>query len=276
MDLRVSFVGLSVYSIFTACIGLASAFVLSLYAVSSGFHRNHPVTVRRRILVITILCLAAPVYVWFWSSRPSSEGEGEPLWRVLGIKREGLLWAVVCPLVLVLSAYMGPIVHVISSGGNPFASIKQQRRDIAFRNFIVAPFAEEFVFRACLVPFLLPVLGTSGTIILCPLFFGIAHLHHFFEWLHNRATPLTPVLLDLALQVGYTSIFGIFSAFLFVRTGHLVSPVLAHTSCNVLGLPPLDHIQKHPHPIAMFSLYLIGLMTFILLLFPLTEPSWFS
>lgn len=274
MDVRVSFDSLSCYSILAACIGLPSAFVLSLYAVSAGFPRNHPVTVRRRILVITILCLAAPFYVWSWSS--PSDGKGEPLWRVLGIKWDGLLWAVVCPLVLVLAAYTGPIVHCISCGANPFATLTHHRRDIALRNFIVAPFAEEFVFRACLVPFLLPVLGRLGTILLCPLFFGIAHLHHFFEWLRNRATPITYVLLELGLQLGYTSIFGIFSSFLFVRTGHLVSPVLAHTSCNILGLPPLDEIQKHRHPIALFTVYLVGLMTFLLLLFPLTDPMWFS
>ena len=273
MDLRVSFVGLSGYRVFAACLGLASAFVLSLYAVSAGLPRNHPVTVRRRILVTCGVCLAAPVYVWGLSS---SEGEGEPLWRVLGVKQEGLLWALVCPATLILLAYLGPLVHYISLGERPFVAVTRERADINLRNYVVAPFAEEFVFRACLMPFLLPSLGLLKTVLLCPLFFGVAHLHHILEWLYDGTTPLGPVLIGLVLQVGYTSIFGMFSAFLFVRTGHLVSPVLAHSLCNLLGLPPLEEVTSHPYPLTLFSLYLLGLTAFIFLLFPLTDPSWFS
>ena len=279
MDLRVSFGGLSGYSVATACMGLASAFVLSLYAVSAGLPRNHPVTVKRRIAAIVCVCLAAPiyVYVWAWSSRRSSgEEEGEQLWRVLGWRREGLLWAVVSPLALVLLAYLGPIVHLVSVGENPFSTVSQERADIGLRNYVVAPFSEEFVFRACMLPLLLPQLGQLWTVLLCPLFFGVAHLHHFFEWLHNRDSSLTDVVLCLLGQVGYTSLFGMFSAFLFVRTGHLVSPVLAHSLCNMLGLPPLDELSSHSHPRLMFALYVVGVSTFVLLLFPLTEPTLFS
>ena len=274
MDLLVSYEGLSGFAVFTACLGLASVFVLSLYAVSAGLPRNHHVTVRRRILAIACLCLAAPVYMWAWSTR---EGEGgDHLWRVLGLKREGFLWAVICPVLLVLCAYFGPLVHYASIGEHPFVQLLEDRADINLRNYVVAPFSEEFVFRACLLPLLLPALGPTWTMVLCPLFFGVAHLHHIVEWVYNRDSPLTQVLLGLVLQVGYTSVFGMFSAFLFVRTGHLVSPVLAHAACNLLGLPPIDALLTHRHPYFMFTLYLIGLVTFVLLLFPLTDPTWFS
>ena len=273
MELRVSFVGLSGYSVLTACMGLASLFVLSLYAVSAGLPRNHPVTVKRRILVIVCLCLVAPVYVWAWSTREVTGGE--PLWRVLGVKREGLLWAVVCPVLLVLLAYLGPLVHYATIQENPFGPLVGERTDINLRNYVVAPFSEEFVFRACVVPILLPSLGRLWTVLLCPLFFGLAHLHHIVEWIRNRDSPLSNVLIGLTLQVGYTSLFGMFSAFLFVRTGHLVSPVLAHSLCNILGLPPLDALPSHPHPVTMVTIYIFGLVTFILLLFPLTSPTWF-
>lgn len=275
MDLRVSYEGLSGYGVFAACLGLASVFVLSLYAVSAGLPRNHPVTVRRRVLAIVCLCLAAPVYMWAWSTREGT-GEGEQLWRVLGLKREGFLWAVICPVLLVLIAYFGPLVHYTNIGDHPFGQLLEDRADINIRNYVVAPFSEEFVFRACLVPLLLPSLGLLWTVLLCPLFFGLAHLHHIVEWIYYRDNPLIRVLLGLILQVGYTSLFGMFSAFLFVRTGHLVSPVLAHSLCNVLGLPPIDTLHTHTHPYFMFTLYLTGLVTFVLLLFPLTNPTWFS
>lgn len=275
MDLRVSYEDLSGLAVFTACLGLASVFVLSLYAVSVGLPRNHPVTVKRRILAIACLCLAAPVYMWAWSTR-EGEKEGEQLWRVLGLKREGFLWAVICPVLLVALAYFGPLVHYANIGEHPFGQLLEDRTDINLRNYVVAPFSEEFVFRACLMPLLLPALGTTWTVLLCPLFFGVAHLHHVVEWLYNRDTPLTQVLMGLGLQVGYTSLFGMFSAFLFVRTGHLVSPVLAHSACNLLGLPPIDALFTHPRPYSMFTLYLIGLATFVLFLFPFTDPTLFS
>lgn len=274
---RVSFRGLSGSSVLAACLGLGSLFVLSLYAVSAGLPRNHPVTVRRRILGIACVCLVAPAYVWAWSTADDDANEGEPLLRVLGIKLEGIIWAVVSPILLVSLVYLGPLVHYITLKQSLFPELSAgERRDIGFRNFVVAPFAEEFVFRACLVPILTPCIGELCTVLLCPLFFSLAHLHHIVEWAQNGGNNLANVLLGLFAQVGYTSVFGIFSAFLFVRSGHLVSPVLAHSYCNLLGLPPLDMIPSHSHPRAMFTIYVLGLVTFVLLLFPLTSPTWFT
>lgn len=273
----VSFRGLSGLNVFLACFGLASLFVLSLYAVSAGLPRSHPVTVRRRILAIAFVCAVSPAYVWAWST--GRDDNGESLWRVLGLKKEGILWAIISPLLLVSLAYLGCFVHCVILKQNPFAELDlTERWDIAFRNFVAAPFAEEFVFRACLLPILLPSLGELWAILLSPLFFGLAHLHHIVEWAKtdSEREPLTNVLLGLLLQVGYTSLFGMFSAFLFVRSGHLLSPVLAHSYCNILGLPPLGDISSHSHPRLLFTTYLIGLATFILALFPMTSSSLYN
>ena len=243
--------------------------------MSASLPRNHPVTVRRRILAIVCVCCVAPAYVWAWST--TNDEEAEPLLTVLGIKLEGILWAVVSPLLLVSLAYFGPLLHYASLKENPFSELfSGERTDISLRNFVVAPFAEEFIFRACLVPILVPWLGELWTILLCPLFFGLAHLHHIIDWAQNGEGALIRVLLGLLMQVGYTSVFGVFSTFLFVRSGHLVSPVLAHTYCNILGLPPLDAIPSHHRPYSIFCLYVLGLLTFVLLLFPLTSPTWFT
>ena len=39
--------------------------------------------------------------------------------------------------------------------------------------FFQAPFSEEFIFRACMLPLLVPCFGTSLSVFLCPLFFGV-------------------------------------------------------------------------------------------------------
>lgn len=41
------------------------------------------------------------------------------------------------------------------------------------RNQVVAPLTEELVFRACMLPMLVPCAGPSTAIFTCPLFFGV-------------------------------------------------------------------------------------------------------
>ena len=77
-----------------------------------------------------------------------------------------------------------------------------------------------------------------STIFLSPLVFGVAHLHHFYEF---RIThPKVPVLAAVArslMQFSYTYLFGIYATFIFLRTGSLLAVVAAHTLCNSMGLP---------------------------------------
>ena len=78
----------------------------------------------------------------------------------------------------------------------------------------------------------------SQIIFLCPLYFGIAHVHHFYEFtLTHPHTPLLPALLRSLIQFGYTTVFGWFATFVFLRTGSVWAVVLAHSFCNWAGLP---------------------------------------
>lgn len=53
------------------------------------------------------------------------------------------------------------------------------------RNHVVAPLSEEFTFRACMMPLLLQTFPPLRAILITPLFFGIAHLHHIIERYKN-------------------------------------------------------------------------------------------
>ncbi|XP_031466235.1 CAAX prenyl protease 2, partial [Phasianus colchicus] len=47
-------------------------------------------------------------------------------------------------------------------------------RDVRWlRNHVVAPLSEELVFRACMLPVLLPCAGPRYAVLACPLFFGL-------------------------------------------------------------------------------------------------------
>ena len=44
-------------------------------------------------------------------------------------------------------------------------------------------------------------------------------------------------LAGSVLQFSYTSLFGIYATFLFLRTGSLGAVIAVHTFCNCMGLP---------------------------------------
>ena len=118
-----------------------------------------------------------------------------------------------------------------------------------YRNLLIAPVTEEFVFRALTIPlFLFTKISSTRIVFITPLIFGLAHIHHLFAFVQAR-TPsdrrLPPAqiivhgLLMSAFQFIYTSFFGFFAAFVFLRTGNLWAIVVAHSFCNHMGVPRL-------------------------------------
>lgn len=76
------------------------------------------------------------------------------------------------------------------------------------------------------------------TIFLSPVIFGLAHVHHFYEFrITHRQVPLAAALARSAFQLAYTTLFGAYATFLFLRTGSLLAICLAHAFCNCMGLP---------------------------------------
>lgn len=82
--------------------------------------------------------------------------------------------------------------------------------------------------------------ATTTLVFLTPLYFGIAHFHHFYEFrLTHPRMPMLPSILRSVFQLTYTTVFGWFAAFLFLRTGSVYPPILVHAFCNWMGLPRL-------------------------------------
>lgn len=87
---------------------------------------------------------------------------------------------------------------------------------------------------------LLLIAGVSlaRTVLLSPVVFGLAHIHHFYEFrITNPQVPLPMAIARTVLQFSYTSLFGIYATFLFIRTGSLLAVILVHSFCNSMGLP---------------------------------------
>lgn len=158
--------------------------------------------------------------------------------------------AVLQPLLLTLMLYSGPLYNTVYLQGqlSPISSIWSElvtsiRSSIGYRNYIAGPVTEELLFRSTILPIhiLSPLFASPKKLVfLTPLYFGIAHVHHFYEFrLSHPDTPLTPALLRTVFQFGYTTVFGWFASFVYLRTGSLYAVILIHTFCNYMGLPRL-------------------------------------
>ncbi|KAL2863005.1 CAAX prenyl protease RCE1 [Aspergillus lucknowensis] len=112
---------------------------------------------------------------------------------------------------------------------------------IGWRNYVVGPVTEEIMFRSAIVPIhLLAKVDPARIVFIAPLYFGIAHVHHFYEFrLTHADTPILAAVFRAVFQFGYTTVFGWYATFVYLRTGSLLAVVLIHTFCNWRGLPRL-------------------------------------
>ncbi len=76
------------------------------------------------------------------------------------------------------------------------------------------------------------------TVFLSPVIFGMAHFHHFYEFRTTHAhVTVAAAVARSAFQLAYTTLFGAYATFLFLRTGSLLAICVVHAFCNSMGLP---------------------------------------
>lgn len=75
-------------------------------------------------------------------------------------------------------------------------------------------------------------------------------------------------------QFMYTTVFGAYSALLFITTGNIIAPILAHKFCNHMGFPDFQEMFQFPEPkrSCLFLLSLVGLVIWCFLIKYTTEP----
>lgn len=70
------------------------------------------------------------------------------------------------------------------------------------------------------------------------MIFGLAHVHHFYEFrVTHPHVPAWGAVLRSLLQLAYTTLFGGYVTFLYLRSGSLLAVVLVHAFCNRMGFP---------------------------------------
>eukprot|EP00045_Choanoeca_perplexa_P001748 m.21452 g.21452 ORF g.21452 m.21452 type:complete len:261 (-) comp11144_c0_seq1:11-793(-) len=207
-----------------ACTAMAASYVGSLYLCPSKEPRDHPTTITQRSIATVGVSLLAPAALYLVYRNET----GTPILNHLGLGLSATdqLSATLRSLSLFALLFAGPIVQ--ETYDNTWQERIAPSSPLFWRNFVVAPITEEWIFRCCSIPLLAAAYGASAAVWMSPLFFGLAHLHHYFG-----GTPLLHVLV----QFTYTTVFGWMSACVFVRSHSALAPMLAHAFCNYMGLP---------------------------------------
>jgi membrane protease YdiL (CAAX protease family) len=112
-------------------------------------------------------------------------------------------------------------------------------RWVILRSLVLAPLVEEIVFRGCIVSALSAThMKEAHAVVLAPLFFGTAHIHHAVTKL-SQGESLVNVLGETAAQFTYTSLFGMYASLAYLRTRSILAIAAGHAFCNAMSLPDL-------------------------------------
>ncbi|CAG5122135.1 unnamed protein product [Candidula unifasciata] len=277
--------GLPTWQAVLLCLMFAGLYVGSLYVWGKSTrekNRDHPDVIKKRFISVSIVCLIVPIILWSVSKK-SEKAEASCLFDWLGLRFWGILPALVLPLFLTMVLFLGPLsLHYMDGVFRLYLESKYWTNSVKnyawIRNHIVAPISEEFIFRACMLPLLVPCLGPVLSVFLCPLFFGVAHFHHMIEKVAHGQQAVGEAFAQSLFQLSYTTVFGAYSAFLFLRTGHLMAPVIAHAFCNHMGFPSFGEVMGYSSStrLKLSIMFVLGLVAWLGLLFPLTSPWLYS
>jgi len=147
-----------------------------------------------------------------------------------------------------------PLVYCCRNG---FPRHNDDSTWLQLRTLVIAPIAEEVIFRGVIFRLLLAHYTTQTAIYIALPVFSLAHLHHFVHECFDYGVG--NAIQESLFRVCYTTIFGFLSSMLYLATFTIWSPILAHVWCNYFGVLFL------PQSTAKFDLacYAGGLVTFI-------------
>ncbi|OJA15939.1 hypothetical protein AZE42_02642 [Rhizopogon vesiculosus] len=243
--------------------------------------RDDPDVIKARLLAVsgaTLICCLTVFIVMKNGNGDNATNVTPDVWLHLGFT-----WSNAWPLLITPLLYAGPLYVQFREKTLPFQEDWDFEDDVlsrffsifGLRNYFVAPITEEIVFRACvLTVYYLAGASQNKMIFLSPLVFGAAHIHHAWETYHRygcTATAAKRAIISTIVQVAYTSVFGFYCCYLFLRSGSLVPPIAAHIFCNIMGVPqPTYEISLLPHhKLSIVVAYLFGIIGFVC-----TLKSW--
>ncbi|EKD13500.1 uncharacterized protein L3040_008633 [Drepanopeziza brunnea f. sp. 'multigermtubi'] len=210
---------------------------------SPNLSRDAPSVIRGRIRLVTITCVLCSIASFTLLSSVDGGTFVGSLHHMgyapLGIPETAK------SLALTAILFLGPLFEAGIAEGGWRGWVRGTGLDealsswIGYRNYVAGPVTEEVLFRSAAVPLLLLARTSNTTIIfLTPIVFGLAHFHHFYEFrITHPDTPVGQAVFRSIFQLLYTTLFGGYVTFLYMRTGSLLAVILVHAFCNWQGFP---------------------------------------
>ena len=241
-------------------LAINSSYVLVLHikipAYLKNRDRNDPEVMKHRMKRITLLCVSLvaliPALLVHWGAYRSyflvlhnmGLAPGLTLCRNLRFDAINILRSLGYLLVL----YSGSIALYTTKHKSRLSVVVKHKLFEAFallqgfRDHIFAPVSEELLYRSLTICVLAPVLPESRIILMTPLLFGCAHLHHaLFLWKNSTNASISVIALTTLFQLFYTSVFALMSNRFFLKYGHNIAcSICLHCVCNLFGIPPLS------------------------------------
>ncbi|KAF7957759.1 hypothetical protein EAE96_003329 [Botrytis aclada] len=209
---------------------------------SPQLSRDAPTVIRGRIRSVTLSCIVVCIGTF---GILSSVKNGDPVksLHLMGYFPIGFVETVKC-VSLTAILFAGPLFEEGIAQGQwrdwvRLRGLGALKGWIPYRNIVAGPVTEEVLFRSASVPLLLLSKTSNTTIIfLTPVVFGLAHVHHFYEYrITHPHGPMVGAILRSLLQFSYTTLFGGYATFLYLRTGSLLAVICVHAFCNWMGFP---------------------------------------
>lgn len=208
-----------------------------------------------------------PAYIEY--TRICDENSGHTLMTLVGLGPSqmnlvGILSAALQGAMPIAVLFTGSIMAGMLNKGTEVKQ-NQRRKGIAWiRDLFASPLMEEVCFRSGLVSYLhLRRWAFSDLVLGSPVFFAISHVHHMYENVYIRGMLLSTAGIVAAFQCAYTYVFGCVAVFLFISTGSLIAPVVAHMLCNYFGFPRFGDIWRYNNARMIAAGHVCGVFGFL-------------
>lgn len=258
-----------------AVLVLVNAFVGSLYAMPRRVRdlpRNDPTHVAWRIAAVSCVCAVSPlVYAVAMFCMDAHHPWGFRQWLGAAPQCNGLSAVGTC-VAAMQALFLGPLVQQVMHQAGGLPTRNAWAWDMrSLRDFIVAPFAEEWIFRFTILPvYLASGYSVAGALTQTAVWFGLAHVHHFRD-MRRRGVSSSQALVSVLVQLSYTSVFAWLCGHFAAHTGSMLGATLMHALANVYGLPQVGFLADlaRGHGVgrngALLVAYLCGVAAFVML-----------
>lgn len=260
------------WTVFTLNYAISLSYVAVLYVTSKGIEdfparRDDPRVIRKRMKNVTIVCILNLILVPMAHALISGNLTYTEAFLNIGLvpgyyrddrwDLSSYTIDVIKVLSLVALLYVGPLsdlilYYITNRKASPLQDFKDELLSIwGLRNYIFAPITEEIFYTSMLLNTYLVANVTEKshltTMLVQPsMFFSIAHIHHAYEATLVGNFSIISIVLNTMFQMLYTTLFGAFTNFVYLKTGgNLWACILAHTLCNLLGFPNGSATYEH-------------------------------